>query len=132
MYMKLYPSHGYLRARFSAKGRKVFKFVHELVLEAFVGPRPRGCQCDHINGYREDNNVENLRWVTPWENIRNPITNARRRIPLRSIRCIETGQVFDSVSRAAQWAGVSTARVSAVARKKLYCKSAGGFHFEFV
>ena len=45
-------------------------YVHELVLEAFVGRRPLGHQADHSNGDRGDNSLVNLSWVTPAENVR--------------------------------------------------------------
>jgi hypothetical protein len=48
---------------------KVMISVHHLVLAAFVGPRPHGLVCDHINANRSDNRVANLRWVTTAENI---------------------------------------------------------------
>jgi len=44
--------------------------VHTLVLEAFVGPRPAGLVCDHIDGDRFNNCVGNLRWITSAENTR--------------------------------------------------------------
>lgn len=40
------------------------RFVHEMVLEAFVGPRPPGMEVAHGNGVRDDNRLENLRWDT--------------------------------------------------------------------
>lgn len=39
-------------------------YVHRLVLEAFVGPRPDKHEAAHLNGNRQDNRVENLAWVT--------------------------------------------------------------------
>lgn len=42
--------------------------VHRLVLVTFVGPRPNGYQCGHLNGVRTDNRLSNLRWVTAKEN----------------------------------------------------------------
>lgn len=36
--------------------------VHNLVLEAFVGPRPHRGAREHINGNRHDNRLINLRW----------------------------------------------------------------------
>lgn len=45
--------------------------VHRHVAKAFI-PNPNGhAQVDHINRNRADNRVENLRWVSASENIRN-------------------------------------------------------------
>jgi len=43
--------------------------VHRLVLSAFIGPCPKGCEGSHLNGKSNDNNVSNLRWETPKENM---------------------------------------------------------------
>lgn len=64
--MKLIDSsEGYKKARIADK----FRFVHVLVLEAFVGPRPEGMQCCHNNGIPYDNRLINLRWDTPKNNV---------------------------------------------------------------
>lgn len=36
--------------------------VHAVVLGAFVGPRPEGCDASHKNGHRDDNRLSNLCW----------------------------------------------------------------------
>lgn len=51
----------------SAGNRKTYT-VHALVLLAFVGPRPKGYECRHLNGVRSDNRLCNLAWGTPAEN----------------------------------------------------------------
>jgi hypothetical protein len=44
--------------------------VHALVLTAFVGPKPDGMECRHLNGNLLDNRLENLRWGTHSDNER--------------------------------------------------------------
>lgn len=38
------------------------RLVHQLVLESFDRPMPRGAEAVHINGNSRDNRRENLRW----------------------------------------------------------------------
>lgn len=49
-------------------GRNRLRYVHRLVLEAFIGPCPDGMQACHGNGIRSDNRLENLRWDTSQAN----------------------------------------------------------------
>ena len=53
----------------------IFKYVHCLVLEIFVGPCPDGMECCHKNNNPCDNNLENLRWDTPKNNCIDRKTN---------------------------------------------------------
>lgn len=46
----------------------VGRFVHELVLKTFVGPRPENKFGLHGDGNRSNNKLENLRWGTHKEN----------------------------------------------------------------
>lgn len=50
------------------KRRRRILYIHNLVLEAFIGPRPVGMECLHGDGNPANNNLENLRWGTPLEN----------------------------------------------------------------
>lgn len=49
-------------------GRGYERRLHTIVLEAFRGPCPEGMEGCHLNGNREDNRLENLRWGTPRSN----------------------------------------------------------------
>lgn len=49
-------------------GRSRQTKVHILVLEAFVGSRPEGMVCRHLDGNGMNNRLSNLRWGTPEEN----------------------------------------------------------------
>ena len=62
---------GYREVQVQCKqyGVSGLKFVHQLVLEAFIGPKPTGHECNHKNGNRSDNRLDNLEWVTRRENV---------------------------------------------------------------
>lgn len=59
-------------------GERPAAFVHALVLEAFVGPRPGGSVTCHWNDNPSDNRVENLRWGTLVDNAQDAIRNGRK------------------------------------------------------
>lgn len=60
--------HGYQTVSLCAGGKEYRKYVHRLVLEAFVGDCPEGMETRHLNGNRKDNRLENLQWGTVVEN----------------------------------------------------------------
>lgn len=61
---------GYRKVILSKNASKKAMFIQRLVLMAFVGPRPEGCDAAHLNGIRTDNRFQNLKWVSRIENIR--------------------------------------------------------------
>jgi hypothetical protein len=58
---------GYMRVYLNNK----LILVHKLIALAFLGNRPAGFQIDHINRDSCDNRLENLRYVTPHDNLIN-------------------------------------------------------------
>lgn len=50
------------------RGKVVCRYVHRLVLEAFVGPCPAGAQALHTDGDTANNRLPNLRWGSASEN----------------------------------------------------------------
>ena len=52
--------------------------VHRLVLECFVGPRPSGMECRHLDGNRQNNRLDNLAWGSRSENQRDRDRHGRR------------------------------------------------------
>lgn len=57
-------SRGYYVVNFTAGGKRRQHFLHKLVLESFIGPRPDGMDSCHNNGDRLDCSIKNLRWDT--------------------------------------------------------------------
>lgn len=61
--------YGYLKLQVRGPSGRKLRFVHRLVLEAFVGPRPRGMVCRHFPDRNPSNNrLDNLQWGTCREN----------------------------------------------------------------
>lgn len=56
-------------------------YIHVLVLEAWVGPRPAGMLGLHYDDNPTNNNVGNLRWGTHADNIADSIRNGHHRSP---------------------------------------------------
>ena len=66
--MKLNPtSRGYIRISLCKKGRSRSHFVHRLIVSAFIGES--NLQVNHIDGVKTNNNIDNLEYVTPQENV---------------------------------------------------------------
>lgn len=63
--------NGYPVVGLMINGKQKIRYVHHLVLEAFVGPRPKGMQACHFPD-RDPRNSKllNLRWDTPSGNCR--------------------------------------------------------------
>src|SRR4051794_38431819 len=54
-------------------GRDNIRFIHRLVLEAFVGPCPDGLECRHLDGDPGNNLLSNLKWGTRLENFQDSV-----------------------------------------------------------
>ncbi len=68
----------YLGTGLRLNGKTVNKYVHTLVLEAFIGPRPsKKHEGAHGDGNRLNNTLENLRWATKRQNISDKIKHGR-------------------------------------------------------
>lgn len=68
---------GYYTVHLHKDGKMRTFLVHRLVAMCFIPNPENKPEIDHINTNRADNRVENLRWVTPQENLDNPISHKR-------------------------------------------------------
>lgn len=73
-----HPSYAPLRVTLSAGINKVKSFrVALLVLEAFVGPRPKDAVIRHLDDDQNNNWRRNLRWGTPKQNAEDRTKNGK-------------------------------------------------------
>ena len=73
--------HGYLKTSLRKDGSKKDKFIHCLVAEAFWGLKPEGMEVCHKDGNRKNNKIENLRYGTRSDNVKDAIKNGTHFTP---------------------------------------------------
>lgn len=106
------------------------RHVHVLVLEAFVGPCPKGMECRHLNDVPCDNNLSNLAWGTQAENWKDSVVNGHRKpgegvhnakatvdlvLKIRAAR--DAGETLKSI---ASWSGMSWQQVHAIGTRRAW------------
>jgi hypothetical protein len=85
---------GYLRVDLCSANKRTRFFVHQLVLEAFVGPRPDGLVTRHLNGNPKDNRLANLTYGTYAENAQDTVRHGAN-ANLRKTHC-PRGHAYDA------------------------------------
>lgn len=63
--------HSYIYVNLTVGKKRKNRAVHQLVAQAFLSNPNNYIIVDHINGDRQDNRVENLRWASALENANN-------------------------------------------------------------
>lgn len=100
---------GYKHVQLRDENGAKHKRVHRLVAKAFI-PNPENKeQVNHINGDKSDNRVENLEWVTNYENRLHAVNTGL--VPPEclgiKVRCKATGVVYKTIHEAERCSGVS-------------------------
>lgn len=88
--------HQYVKLTIGAGRKKGFQ-VHRLVLNAFVGPAPKGKEARHIDGIPSHNCLQNLKWGTRLENIQD-LARATGKAPRAKLTFQQAEQIREEYS----------------------------------
>lgn len=133
---QLSDKDGYMRVCLYESGKRYYLSVHRLVGKAFLENVENKPQIDHIDGNKTNNIYTNLRWVTPLENTRNPITREKHLksiiLPKKkkfAVICIETNTMYEGLRVAERETKIHHSLISACCKGQR--ENAGGFHWCF-
>lgn len=106
---------GYLHVGLWNRGKQKSGLVHRLVAIAFIGHPIGKMDVNHLDGDKTYNFVQNLEWATRGDNHRHAYRTGLRtpvRHGMRTIRCVQTGTVFDSIAECALILGANSSSIS--------------------
>lgn len=97
--------------------------VHRLVAETFI-PNPNNLpQINHIDGNKQNNSCDNLEWCTASDNMNLSISQGlRQKTYRRKVKCIETQEIFSSISAAGRSVNTDATRITESIQAKSCCK----------
>lgn len=105
--------------------------VHRIVAATFLTSVPGKDLVNHKDGDKTNNHYENLEWCTNSENQIHAFRVLGSRHagkPKKRVLCVETGEIFDSVSKAAIMKGTFRSAIRKVINGKQ--KIAGGYTWQ--
>lgn len=106
--------------------------VHRLVAMAFLGVPSEALTVNHIDGNRENNNVENLEWLSLADNIRHGFANGL--YPTKKVVLNRDGDMFEfsSYLEASRFLGRNDGYVSNAIKNNRAIKDSVGLVYEII
>lgn len=120
---------GYYKVMLTKDKCKKWEYIHRLVAKAYIPNPGKLPQVNHKDEDKSNNNVDNLEWCDNTYNV-NYGTGKKRSAKSRSyrIRCVETGEEFESINQCYYKYGWRATSISEHLRGLR--RDADGRHFE--
>ena len=117
---------GYYKVSLCSNSKYKQFFIHRLVAIAFIPNPENKPTVDHIDGDIKNNNINNLRWATYYEQTENINWKNKR---IKPIICIENNIYYEGISDANRKLGLNMAHLSECVRgKRNIC---GNYHWRY-
>jgi hypothetical protein len=103
------------------KGKVTCRYVHRLVLEAFVGPCPAGMEGCHKDGNTANNHQTNLRWGTKASNSFDTVLHGTIRSKVDPAQVQEIRKLVGTgtnYGRAAELFGLTKSQIGRIVRRE--------------
>lgn len=134
--------NGYLYIDLNKNGTRTRKYIHRLVAEAFL-PNPNNLpQVNHIDENKNNNNVNNLEWISIKDNVnygtrteraeqRKKEVNANmKQIAMCNKQTHEIIKTYKSLTEASKENNIGVGNISSVLHGKR--QTAGGYFWKFI
>ena len=139
-----YEKKGYQLIDLYKDGERSKKRVNRIVAEAFIPNPDNKPEVNHKDGNKQNNNVDNLEWVTSKENCRHAWDNGLMKPTYsmlgkknpnagrkgKPIRVVETGEVFGTLKECEEAIGGDNRHINDCLRGRQ--KTHRGYHFEYL
>ena len=127
-----YDRYGNEQVRLYVERQRHTYQVSRLVALAFCDGYEKGLEVWHMDGNRRNNRADNLKWKTRSFIIKQRYSIGRKYLHrTRPIRCIETGEEWNSIIEASRVTGLNRDSISKCVNNP-YCKTHNGYHFEAI
>ena len=123
-------SKGYKRVTLGSFSEKRTRGVHSLVLLTFVGEKPVGCECRHLNSDPSDNRLENLCYGTAQENTDDKFYQNRKFQKLNAKKAIAIAKDTRPYKQIATEYGISATSVSDIKCGVVWGKVTNGIRYQ--
>lgn len=123
---------GYLKVTLYKNSKPKQRKIHRLVLETFAPvENMERLNVNHLDENKKNNNLNNLNWVTPSQNVNWGTRNDRvSKSNSKPVYCVELDRIFCNLTTASIETNTRLTTLCGCLKGKY--KTAGGYHWQYV